>query len=422
MVYPIFISKDCTYFRLPQMIWNEASQSFVVTEEPKVNEIISWPEDEDGRMRTWKYAIPTLLKMKEENELGVRKDRQGNPAVYYKGRMKSEGMQPYSIWDKPEYSASTFGANILADMVGKGVFSYPKSINAVVDSLRIISPLANATYLDFFGGSGTTAHAVIYLNKSRNEKRKYILVEMGGYFRPATLNRTKKAIFCYEGKDWKKGKPQTRIKGYSHIMKYLRLESYEDALSNIKLQKNNGMAGLFGDDYMISYMLDIEAKGSLLNLKAFKSPFSYEMNITEKNESKPQRVDVCETFNYLIGLTVQRQGVIRSYDSRPATKPEYEGAVDLVDGQQYAFRQIEGTLHDGRKALVIWRTISENMKACNAALDAYFEKNRINPLDREYDVIYVNGDNNLENLRTANETWKVVLIEQEFNKRMFEED
>lgn len=182
------------------------------------------------------------------------------------------------------------------------------------------------------------------------------------------------------------------------------------------------MAGLFGDEYMINYMLDIEAKGSLLNLKAFKSPFSYEMNITEKNESKPHKIDVCETFNYLIGLTVQRQGFIRTYDSTPAAKPEYEGAVDLVKGTQFAFRQIEGTLPDGRKALVIWRTIGDDLKAYNAALDAYFEKYRINPLDREYDVIYVNGDNNLENLRTANETWKVVLIEQEFNKRMFEEE
>ena len=204
-------------------------------------------------------------------------------------------------------------------------------------------------------------------------------------------------------------------------MKYLRLESYEDALSNIELKKNDGYRSLFGDEYMINYMLDIEAKGSLLNLKAFKTPFSYEMNITEKNETKTHKVDVCETFNYLIGLSVLRQGVIRSYDSRPAAKPEYEGAVDIVKGTQYAFREIEGTLPDGRKALVIWRTIGEDLKACNAVLDAYFKKHKINPREREYDVIYVNGDNNLENLRRADETWKVVLTEQEFNKRMFEE-
>ena len=207
----------------------------------------------------------------------------------------------------------------------------------------------------------------------------------------------------------------------SNILKYFCLESYEDALNNIQLKKDESLASLFGDDYTINYMLDFEAKGSLLNLDAFKAPFSYEMNITEKNEMKLRKVDVCETFNYLIGLTVKHQGIIRTYDSLPAAKPMYEGAVDLVKGTQFAFRQIEGTLPDGRKALVIWRTISDDLMASNAALDAYFEKYRINPLDREYDIIYVNGDNNLENLRTSDESWKVVLTEQEFNKRMFEE-
>ena len=90
-------------------------------------------------------------------------------------------------------------------------------------------------------------------------------------------------------------------------------------------------------------------------------------------------------------------------------------------GGQYAFRQIEGTLPDGRRALVIWRTVTDNVLESNAALDAYFTKYRINPADREYDVIYVNGDNNLENLRTANEIWKVQMTEIEFKKRMFEE-
>ena len=241
---------------------------------------------------------------------------------------------------------------------------------------------------------------------------------MGEYFKTVTLVRTLKCIYSA---DWKDGKPISRNTGVSHIMKYMLLEQYEDALNNIQLKKDESLSSLFGDDYTINYMFDLEAKGSLLNLDAFKAPFSYEMNITEKNEMKFRKVDVCETFNYLIGLTVKHQGIIRTYDSLPAAKPMYEGAVDLVKGTQFAFRQIEGTLPDGRKALVIWRTISDDFMASNAALDAYFEKYRINPLDREYDIIYVNGDNNLENLRTSDESWKVVLTEQEFNKRMFEE-
>ena len=181
---------------------------------------------------------------------------------------------------------------------------------------------------------------------------------------------------------------------------------------------------MFGDQYLINYMLDIEAKGSLLNLEAFNSPFDYEMKITEKNECRPRKVDIVETFNYLIGLSVSRQSAIAYFKTCAAASPAYEGAVDLVkdNNGDYAFRQIEGTLPDGRRALVIWRNIkADNIAASNAALDAYFSRYRINPQDREFDVIFVNGDSNVENLRLDNENWKVVRTEAEFNRLMWTE-
>jgi adenine-specific DNA-methyltransferase len=56
----------------------------------------------------------------------------------------------------------------------------------------------------------------------------------------------------------------------------------------------------------------------------------------------------------------------------------------------------------------------------NDALDAWFRKQGYNTKDQEYDVIYVNGDNNLENLRKADQAWKVRLIEEEFRRLMFD--
>ena len=88
----------------------------------------------------------------------------------------------------------------------------------------------------------------------------------------------------------------------------------------------------------------------------------------------------------------------------------------------YGFKQIEGTLPDGKRALIIWRTISDDLVESNAALDAYFTKHRINPQDREYDIIYVNGDNNLQNISTDDDAFKVQMTELEFKKRMFEEE
>ena len=205
----------------------------------------------------------------------------------------------------------------------------------------------------------------------------------------------------------------------------MRLESYEDALSNISLSDDvsRGMVSLFDEEYLIHYMLDLESRDSLLDVEAFRDPFSYQMKITEKNECKTRPVDLVETFNYLIGLTVVHQSAVSYFSAKPSAEAAYEGAVDLVKdlGGEFAFRQIEGTLPDGRRALVIWRTVTDDVLKSNAALDAYFTKYRINPADREYDVIFVNGDSNLENLRTANECWKVQMTEIEFKRRMFEE-
>ena len=130
-----------------------------------------------------------------------------------------------------------------------------------------------------------------------------------------------------------------------------------------------------------------------------------------------------ETFNYLIGLKVAHQSAITCYLSKPAENPAYEGAVELVSDSngQYAFQQVDGTLPDGRRALVIWRTITEDITTSNAALDAYFTTFRRNAKDRNYGVIFVNGDNNLENLRGNSEDWEVRMTEIEFKTRMFEE-
>lgn len=277
--------------------------------------------------------------------------------------------------------------------------------------------------IDFFAGSGTTANAIINSNYYKNSNSKYILIELGEYFDFITLKRVKKSIYS---RNWSnQNKPQNRNTGVSHIMKYMKLESYEDALSNISLDdEKHGLSSLFGDDYLINYMLDIEAEGSLLNLDAFKTPFEYKLKVTENNETKEKNVDVVETFNYLIGLTVKTASAITYFNAVKDENGEYEGAVRLVKdiGGTYGFKQIEGTTPDGKRVLVIWRTISDNLIESNAALDAYFTKHRINPQDREYDIIYVNGDNNLQNISTDEDSFKVQMTELEFKKRMFEEE
>jgi len=81
--------------------------------------------------------------------------------------------------------------------------------------------------LDFFAGSGTTAHAVMNLNRADGGQRKYILVEMGEHFDTVILPRVKKVAFSDQ---WRDGAAQAGGRGISHFVKYFSLEQYEDVL------------------------------------------------------------------------------------------------------------------------------------------------------------------------------------------------
>ena len=380
------------------------------------------PIDTSGLCRVWRWSDrEKILRAGEAGDF-VLKTEKSYAYVQLKDRIKG-GRKPKTIWCDSKYDSSSHGTNLLKSMFGeRNVFGFPKSVYSTKDSLHsIVGNDEQSIVLDLFGGSATTGHAVILLNRKDQRKRKYILAEMGEYFDTVTKPRMQKVVYA---SDWKDGKPQQRDGGISQIIKYMRLESYEDALSNIQLSDNGGqLKSLLGEDYMIHYMVDFESRGSLLDVEAFSNPFAYTMKITEKNECKERPVDLVETFNYLIGLTVTRQSAISYWLSKPAEHPAYEGAVELVRdiSGQYAFRQIEGTLPDGRRALVIWRSVTDDIVASNAALDAFFTPCRNNAEDRKYDVIFVNGDSNLENLRGKSEGWTVRMTETEFKNRMFEE-
>lgn len=198
MVYPIIVDNNGEYFRIPDIEWNSLKKEYFINEKPGENEHVVWPIDETGRMRTWKWSIETVLEV-YKTEMGVRKDRSGDFTVYYKGRMKDIDMLPYTIWDNPLYSASTFGANILAEIIGKKKFDYPKSLFAVIDSLKVANANKNSIILDFFAGSGTTLHATMQLNAEDGGHRQCILVtnNENNICEEVTYERNKRVINGY---------------------------------------------------------------------------------------------------------------------------------------------------------------------------------------------------------------------------------
>jgi len=294
------------------------------------------------------------------------------------------------------YSYAQTAAQEFDSIFGKRVFDNPKNWRDLERVFRYLSAV-DSWVVDYFAGSGTTAHAIINLNRDDNSHRKYMLIEMGAYFDTVLKPRIAKIIYS---RDWKDGKPQDRV-GSSHCFKYVRLESYEDALNNLQLKRTDKQARLLDADaamreqYILSYMLDVESRGSqsLLNVEAFRNPDEYKLWVERNGETQLVNVDLVETFNWLLGLTVKHIDVIRGV------------------------RVVEGSAPNGDRVLVLWRNLDQ---MDNDALDKWFEKQDYNTREMVYDVFYVNGDNNLENLRRTDQTWKVRLIEEEFQRLMFD--
>ncbi|MBA2882736.1 adenine-specific DNA-methyltransferase [Desulfosalsimonas propionicica] len=443
--FPFYVSGS--NIRLPELRWDEDKEIWEVLEEPKSNEDVVYPIDENGVERNWRWGIDTAVK--NVNELKAEK-KNGNIIIYYKYRQPS-GVTPTTAWITSRYSATEHGTGLVKHFFKEyQPFSYPKSIYAVEDCISVagIENNEKSICIDYFAGSGTTGHAVINLNRKDNGNRKYILVEMGDYFDTVLKPRIQKVVYS---DSWKDGKPTSRDSGVSHCFKYLRLESYEDTLNNLKTDENPSRNQVLADnpalkeDYLLHYMLDVETRGSqsLLNIDAFTDPCAYRLKvkIPGSDQYVKRHVDLIETFNYLIGLRVIHTDAPRAFDAVFIRQPDPElpegGKSRLaVDGKlkqdengPWWFRKIQGWVpadpshpDNGQKekVLIVWRKLTGDPEKDNLMLDEWFSKIRSNSRDLEFDTIYVNGGNNLPNLRKEVENWQVRLIEEEFMRRMWD--
>ncbi|MBK7664292.1 MAG: site-specific DNA-methyltransferase [Sterolibacteriaceae bacterium] len=401
--YPVYVLGESA--RVPAMVWSDEREQWIVGEEAAPNETVVWPIDADGTEKVWTCSVARLRT--ELDDLKIVRSDDGSIELQKKYRPNQDGALPGTWWDRPEYSASESGTKVLKDQFKVKDFDFPKSINLVVDNLRVLNIKDSNTVLDYFAGSGTTGCATIALNREDGGNRKYILIEQGEYFETVLKPRVQKVVFS---SGWANGKPSASSTGISHCFKVLKLESYEDTLNNLQLRRQVGQDDLFAklpqqakDDYLLHYMLGVESRESLLSVQDFKKPFDYTLNVAADSAGafEPRNVDLVETFNFLIGLRVKHM------DAQP----------------QRGFVTVAGELPSGESCLVLWRD-------CDAldyeGLSQLCDKLAINPADNEFDVVYINGDHNIPTVLTqtaeeggATRVLKLRQIEPEFLSRMF---
>ena len=157
------------------------------------------PIDPEGIERRWRWSKEKIMKS-WKTELVIKKVKD-NYQIFTKDRyFEDKGVKPKSFWFKPEYSGAT-GTKVVKELLGEKAFSYPKSVYLVKDTIEI-STDKDDIVLDFFAGSGTTAQAVLELNKEDGGNRQFILCEQLEYVDTVTIPRVKKVIEKLDGGDF----------------------------------------------------------------------------------------------------------------------------------------------------------------------------------------------------------------------------
>ncbi|MBE3065501.1 MAG: site-specific DNA-methyltransferase [Spirochaetes bacterium] len=204
LFYPIFVAKDGSKIRsIGEAISLRRDRRTVVA--PK-GTITIWPIRADGTDGTWGRNPASLRESLAKGYVrlgGFTKTGQGI-AVYHMARGEQVKVEtgvfeivgrrpdgsivvddsdyktaavPGTQWNIPSHDASTYGSALLRRLLPDRRFPFPKSLYAVEDALRFfVKDKPDAVVLDFFGGSGTTAHAVARLNRQDAGTRQAIVV------------------------------------------------------------------------------------------------------------------------------------------------------------------------------------------------------------------------------------------------------
>ncbi len=202
--YPIFLKKsDLRVHSIGDAIPKGVSESTVKA--PK-GTIAVWPPKKDGHQYSWSVVPETLRSIHAKGgfKTGAIDSKKGSYPFYYlssgafekiaKGEIMvvgrgpaneliieyaqgSKSAAPRSVWNQVAHDAGSHGTSLLQRFIPGRKFPFPKSLYAVEDAIRFfLKNKKTALVLDFFGGSGTTTHAIVRLNRQDGGNRQSILV------------------------------------------------------------------------------------------------------------------------------------------------------------------------------------------------------------------------------------------------------
>lgn len=153
-----------------------------------------YPIDRNGIERKWRYARQSVEEVK--HLLKAKKTRNG-----YEIEIGKDFGTVRTVWQDSRYDANEYGTKLVHNLVPETHFDFPKSVFNTYDCIApVLQERKDAIILDFFAGSGTTAHAVMMLNKEDGGKRQFILCtnNENGIAEDVCYPRIKKVIEGHE--------------------------------------------------------------------------------------------------------------------------------------------------------------------------------------------------------------------------------
>ncbi len=258
------------------------------------NIIHVYPIDIQGIERKWRYAKQSVEKIKH---LLRAKQIRGKWEI----EIGKDFGQYKTVWIDPKYDANEYGTKIVNQLVPDNQFDFPKSLWNVYDCLySVVGKDKNSIILDFFGGSGTTAHAVMELNNNDNGNRKFILIEQMYYVETVTKKRIENVC-----------------KQYSQNFVYCELKELNNKyIEEIQIADENRLNYLYKEiteSEFISYKIDIN------KLKESEQDFK-ELSKEEKRNFLIQVLDknllyinYCDMEDEDLAVTEEEKAFARSF-------------------------------------------------------------------------------------------------------------
>ncbi len=263
--YPIYVSKNLQD----------------ITLEKKHGYFEVWPINKKREIcwKIQKEKFKELLK-NNRNKYEALMDKGENVQIYEKYR-EGEGTKIKTHWIGKRYNSTTSGTGVLKAIMGKKEFSYPKSLYAVLDTLKIMTS-DDDIIMDFHAGSGTTGNAILALNKEDGGNRKFILVEQLDEHISICIERNNRVI------------AQENI---DDNFVYLELAKWnEEAKEKILKAKNlSELEKLFGELYE-RYFLNYNVKTKEFKEKTFKEEEFKKLGLDKQKKLFIEMLDMNQMY------------------------------------------------------------------------------------------------------------------------------